>query len=259
MNAGRGCGRIPRMNTLGFCERELSYEVQIDTSMFNGDGAATLPALQLMVIRGIMAHLSRLDMDAPALKKRFGVSWVMLSMSLELVRPVERSDRLHLHTWNAESKAPVYRREAVLHDEAGGLVLRAAERFAVLDLGTRRLSSNREAHDYCHSLPAGETLMVAAGRRPDLPERLPLIETRTVRPSWIDGLGHMNNVRYGELVYDALPEARARMRELRRADVWFMHELREGDRVLMESDGAVAARGTREGDELPCFAARLTF
>ena len=96
-----------------------------------------------------------------------------------------------------------------------------------------------------------------------IPSGVTEVERRAVRPSWIDGLGHVNNERYGEFVYDALnAEERSRLSALKRLDIWFKTELTEGESFAMEraeTGEAVILRGIIQPAGRESFLMKLTF
>ena len=89
------------------------------------------------------------------------------------------------------------------------------------------------------------------------------VETLTVRPSWIDGVGHVNNCRYGEFLYDALTDAqRAQMAKLKRLELYFVNESKLGDQLALhridEPQGAIVT-ASRPGAVRPSFTGKVVF
>ena len=84
------------------------------------------------------------------------------------------------------------------------------------------------------SLEPGETLVSAESR---MTPEIPLYREagkRKVYPSWVDGLGHVNNARYGDIIYDLLHEGgTAPEGNIKRLELYFVGELRSGEEVLL--------------------------
>ena len=79
-----------------------------------------------------------------------------------------------------------------------------------------------------------------------------------------DGVGHVNNTKYGDFVYDAMSDGeRTNMDRLSRLDVWFVSELREGDEFDIFKDASTADElsfvGKKSGDTKPAFEFRMRF
>ena len=244
-------------------EKRFSYPLELGIAMFNGDGALKPDAYQALYMQAVEPHLKNIEMDEARLMRDFGVAWVLVSMAVEIRRPVRADDTLTAQTWNTTEKTRLlFRREMVVRDAAGETVLTIATFSTLLDLNARRVCTDRELIA-SFSLPAGELLMEASDRlRIKTPEDAPA-ETLRVRPSWIDGVGHVNNFRYGEMAYDALTDdQRAAVGALRRMELYFVSETHLGDAILLHriDDGNTAVvTASLPGEKRPAFTAKFTF
>ena len=128
---------------------------------------------------------------------------------------------------------------------------------------SRRLCTNEKVLELVEELGEGKELFDANPRVRIKPEDLSPVMTQNVMPSWIDSLGHVNNLRYGDLATDALSvEARANLGNLSRFELGFTGELRLGESVELrakEENGEVLVAGIRSSDEKPAFLAKLSF
>lgn len=244
-------------------EKQFSYPLELGIAMFNGDGALKPDAYQALYMQAVEPHLANIEMDEARIMRDFGVAWVLVSMAVEIRRPVRPDDRLTAQTWNTTEKSRLlFRRETIVRDDAGETVFTAATFSTLLDLSARRICTDRELIGK-FDLPAGETLMEASDRlRIKTPEDTPT-ETLRVRPSWIDGVGHVNNFRYGEMAYDALSDAqRAAIGDLRRMELYFVSETHLGDEILLhriDSGDAAVITASLPGEKRPAFTAKLCF
>ena len=244
-------------------EKQFSYPLKLGVSMFSGRHALKVSAYQELYMQAVEPHLQNIGMDEAKLMETLGVAWVIIALTMEPKRPIRPGDRLHARTWNTTEKARLlFRREIAFYDEAESLVLAGATFSALLDLSARRVCTDRELIAK-FSLPAGETLMEASDRlRIKTPEEAP-VETLRVRPSWIDGVGHVNNLRYGEMAYDALSDdQRAAIGSLKRLELYFVSETHLGEEIRLhrvdETYSAVVT-ATVAGEKRPAFTAKLIF
>lgn len=243
-------------------EQSYRYPVTIGIEQVNENGALTPRAYQQLYMQVINPHLERIGMDEARLMGQYRVAWVLLSMSFELRRQIRPRDRLYARTWNSGGSRLMYRRELALFDEYDEPVLIGATFSTLLDLERRRVCIDPEMAAR-FALPVGETHMKAADRlRLRTPEDSPA-QTLSVLPSWIDGVGHVNNCRYGDFLYDALTDAqRARMSQLRRLELYFVSETRLGETLLLHRadapDGALVTV-SRPDAARPAFAGKLLF
>ena len=244
-------------------ERQFSYPLETGIAMFNEHGALKISGYQELYMQGVEPHLKNIEMDEPRLIRDYGVAWVLIAMTVEPARRIRPDDTLTMRTWNStEKRRLLFRREFEILDAAGERVL-AGESFSTLmQLQTRTVCTDRELLAKFH-LPAGEPLLEASDRlRLKTPETEPA-ERLTARPSWTDGVGHVNNFRYGEMTYDALTdEQRGQMADLHRLELYFNAETHAGDRLQLhrlEDETAVTVAISQEEAARPAFAAKLYF
>ena len=244
-------------------EKQYSYPLELGVSMFSGRHALKVSAYQELYMQAVEPHLLNIGMDEAKLMAELDVAWVLIALTMEPKRPIRPGDRLHAKTWNSTEKARLLFRPALpLCDGNDEIVLTGATFSALLDLKTRRVCTDRELIAR-FNLPAGEMLVDASDR---LRMKTPLtepVEILTARPSWEDAVGHVNNFRYGEMVYDALSDAqRENMEHLARLELYFVSETKPGDQLTLHrvdegSDATVTV--TLPEQTRPAFAAKLRF
>lgn len=243
-------------------EQEYQYPVEIGISMMNENEALTPGAYQQLAMQVIEQHLFNIEMDEQRLIEQYSVAWVLMSMSFELRRRIQPRERLYARTWNSGGSRLLFRRDLVFYDEQDEIVLTCATFSTLLDLTKRRVCTDPEMLQR-FALPAGEQLMQASDRLRLKVPALDPVETLTVRPSWIDGVGHVNNCRYGEFVYDALTDAqRAQMANLKRLELYFVNETKLGEQLVLhridEPQSAIVT-ATHPGAMRPSFAGKVVF
>lgn len=244
-------------------EREYFYPLELGVSMFSGRRALKVSAYQELYMQAVEPHLKNIGMDEAKLMAELDVAWVLIALTVEPKRAIRPGDRLHAKTWNSTEKARLlFRREIAFYDEADALVLTGATFSALLDLKTRRVCTDRALISR-FNLPAGEKLLDASDRlRMKTPET-ESVEVLTARPSWEDAVGHVNNFRYGEMVYDALsPEQRENMEHLERLELYFVSETKPGETLTLhrvDEDAAATVTVTLPEQTRPAFAAKLKF
>ena len=206
-------------------EAEQRYPLLTDVSMYNSHGAFYPVSVQRMAVSMIETHLASRKIGASQLMNDFGISWVLVSFSAEICRPMQPDARFVGQTWHTYTRMPVFRREFIISDEKGPVVI-GATHSTLVDIETRKICTDRTLlHRF--DAPSGETLLHATHRAPIVHAGVEA-GRRAVQPSWLDGVGHVNNLRYAEMAYDTLtPEERRRIEFFRRFDIWFQHELSE--------------------------------
>lgn len=244
-------------------ELEKTYYFRVDTGAQNENHVMTLSAIQRAIVTSSEEHLKNIGLDVPKLMKEFGVSWILLSLSVKIESAFRPGELLSVKTWHTNKRGVYYRRDFEILHEDGTPAAYAATFSSIFDMESRRICTNEQVLELVEELGEGKELFEASARLRIKPEELSSVMTQNVMPSWIDALGHVNNLRYGDLITDALPEEiRANLGNLSRFELGFTGELRLGESVelkTMEEDGSLFAAGIRSTDEKPAFLAKLVF
>lgn len=244
-------------------ELDIKHNINVDISMYNSQGNFTISAYQRMIMGMIEEHLDLLNLGEKYLMEAHGISWVLLSTSIEFSRRIKPTEKLIGTTWHAGGRVPSFRRDFVFNDESGNTLALGATVSTLFENESRKLCLNKDklaVVDLQPSAPVLENLE----RRMKINASQELIEIRRVRPSMTDGVGHVNNTRYGDFVYDAMTEEeRARLGDLKRIDVWFNYELLEGDEFeitkSIESEDVICFSGRKTDNVKSSFDMKLTF
>lgn len=133
-----------------------------------------------------------------------GYAWAIISLSMEVLHPVSSCEWLDGQTWLSEAPGgifPYYRREVVFYNKAGETMFSASLFLVKLDTETHKIVSTEDERVPLIQ-PFGKTVEWAAPRLRDRGE-YSFLHSRSIYPSDIDALGHLNNCRYGAFTYDA--------------------------------------------------------
>ncbi len=74
-------------------EAEQRYPLLTDVSMYNSHGAFYPVSVQRMAVSMIETHLASRKIGASQLMNDFGISWVLVSFSAEICRPMQPDAR----------------------------------------------------------------------------------------------------------------------------------------------------------------------
>lgn len=210
-------------------EKDIKHNLLVDISMYNTKNKYVPSAYQRMIMAMIEEHLDVLNIGEKRLMEELGISWVLLSDSIELKRKLLPTDKITGTTWHSGGRAPSFRRDFVFEDQSGEVIAGGATVSTLFDNSTRRLCLDRKKIAVVDLLPE-EPYLDSIERRMKIDSEWELLETRKVRPSMIDGVGHVNNTKYCDFIYDAMTESDIeKLGDIKRIDVWFNFELREGD------------------------------
>lgn len=244
-------------------ELNLKHNINVDISMYNANGHFTISAYQRMIMGMIEEHLDELKLGEKFLMENHGISWVLLSTSIELRRNIKPTEKLIGTTWHAGGRVPSFRRDFNFKDESGEVVAVGATVSTLFETEARKICLNKEKLAVV-DLESHEPVLEGLERRLNINSPAVVVETRKVRPSMTDGVGHVNNTRYGDFVYDAMTDSeRVRLGDLKRIDVWFNYELLAGDEFEIikscENDDIICFSGRKLGADKNSFDVKLTF
>lgn len=208
-------------------EKDFIYEITPDVSELNEYGYLKPYAYQNVFGTIAERHLNKINLNVDTTMK-YGLAWVLISISLEIVKPVKGCIKLFAQTWHSQKKGPFYRRELVFKDEEGTLLFHGSTFSVLLDLETRTVFRKKETPFYVDAPIQDFTIDAKPSFKPDIP--FIEVDKRKVYNSYIDCLGHVNNTRYGEFAYDALnSEEKESLDKMKRYEVFFLSELRDKD------------------------------
>ena len=244
-------------------ERDIKHNILIDISMYNTDGVFVPSAYQRMIMSMIEEHLDILNIGEKELMEKHGISWVLLSSSIKIIKRLSPTDVIHGITWHSGGRAPSFRRDFTFNDCDGNNIAVGATISTLFDNASRRLCLDRKKLSVV-DLPAGEIALESLDRKMEPCMDPMFIESRKVRPSMTDGVGHANNTKYADYIYDSMTkEERDRLGLLSSMDIWFNYELREGDSFSIfksvPNESTLCFFGIKDGEQRSSFDLRLKF
>lgn len=208
-------------------EKDYVYEIETEVSDLNEHNILKPYAYQKIFAKIAEQHLNRINLNVDTTMKS-NLAWALVSLSFELVKPVEGCTKMFANTWHAHQKGPYFRRELVFKNENDEVMFQGSTFSILLDVEKRTICRNKELP---FSLPEPiEDFTIEAGPTFKTKMEFIKVDERKVYNSYIDCLGHVNNCRYGEFAYDAFTdEEREKLIELKRMDIYFLSELRSKD------------------------------
>jgi len=193
---------------------------------------------------------------------RQGLGIVFLGDTTEIFDPPQPTDKLTCSMWLSGVDGPVLRFELRVNYEDGRTAYVSVVFMVVFD--TRRRHIVRDPENYLNFkyFNKGEKIIEASSRSNIELEGMREAGIFRIRPSMIDASGHVHNLRYMEFAYDVLPqEYRCHMDSFRRSEIFFHHEMREGEDIHMkikEGGKRVSVAGFKT-DGKPAFSAAMYF
>lgn len=212
-------------------ECKLVHELDVEVAYLNENQIMKPSSYQALFAQLAEKHLAIYSSGANVTMKH-GLAWALISMSIEVVHPIDNCMKLHAYTWYSQRKGPYFRRELVFCNDKGDIMFQGSTFSILLDISTRGVFRKKEL-PFSLTIPHAEFCVDATPHFRRNYEYKP-IETRKVYNSYIDSLGHVNNRHYGDFAFDALTdEEKIHMKDLKRMDYYFISEMRNNDKFTI--------------------------
>lgn len=160
-----------------------------------------------------------------------GVSWVLLDWKLKVLKRPKYGFALKVNTWGRNMKKAYTYRDFEMYDDKGNLCAIGTSKWALVDIKTGRITRlNSEIEDSYQI----EEKMVFNEEELDkikIPENYTSEMKYKVSRRDIDINGHMHNLYYLDLAYEALPEEVYEQRPFDNVRIQYKKEIKYGDIV----------------------------
>ena len=217
-------------------ETEIIHEIQLDASHFNANFQLKPQSYQMLYCELVEKHLFLYDLNTDQTIKD-GVAWVILSLTVDIEIPLKKTGTVFARTWKSGLKGPYFMRDFTFEDADGHVYFQGTSFSVLLNLETRRVCRDKKLpyfslENYDVHVTKGFSSWKNAYGENSIEATMPLqfCQERKVENSFIDMLGHVNNIRYGEFIYDAMDSNQTHaMGNLARMEIYFGAELKLGD------------------------------
>ena len=185
-----------------------------------------------------------------------GYLWVISRMEIDVIRMPKYQETIDIYTYPGKTLGFFYPRHFVVYDRKGEIIIRAASVWALINKDTRNVEMRNkfpsligESHD--GELPRPARL---AALKDD-----PILEKRTVRYSDVDLNGHLNNIKYVEMIDDLESGEVHASRALKHVLLNYEKELREGDELVLRGKTGLETVISAFHLDAPAFEAKIEY
>ena len=166
-----------------------------------------------------------------------GLFWVISRIHLRWDHPLRWGDDVVVETWPKGISKLFALRDFVVRTADGVDAVRATSAWLTLDLESKRPRRPQEVMRQEVMLENEHAIAEMPGKLA-LPENLEVTDTRTARYSDLDVNRHVNNARYVDWLFDALPPADQVRMAFSELTVQFTGESRYGERLEVRTAAA---------------------
>ncbi len=211
---------------------ENSYPIQ--TFMCGAARKIRLTAIAHCLQECAGRHAAHYHLGYEGMKKN-KQAWVLNRLRIQVHRYLEWQATLHVRTWVQLMRGPFSQRMFLLLDDKEEVIGSASSFWVVLDTESHKPQRLKASIDNLPVLPDETAPCGMAGKLIE-PEGLSLIGKHTVKPSDLDLLHHVNNVKYLEWILDTKSPDRQNPTQV---DLNFTHETQLDEVVeIYKSDKA---------------------
>ena len=196
------------------------------------------------------AHAAVLGVSMTDLMKN-GKCWVLESVQYDVIKPADPHERVYVETRFQIPGKLFYVRDYVIKNADGEVLVKGLSRWLVIEVATRRPVLN--AIDYGCEGVAEDQFATHSKIRTNFDGSVTLGNYQ-VRCSETDIVGHLNNTRYADIIFDFFPKA------LKSLQIDYVKECKVGERLEIKSvqdAGLTFVEGSVFGERR--FVAKLQF
>ncbi len=242
-------------------ESQFTYDIFLEFHHFDKNGYFTPAGYHYILNSMVDKHLVNYDIQFERLLPK-NLSWVILSLTSDIKKPINhREDKLIGKTWFSGRKGVVFRREVVIQNQDGEVILNASLYSTLIDLNTRSVYRSREL-PFDLTFAHNDNLSTIA--KPTFKEKheYNYHSTQLVKRSFLDRVGHVNNLKYSEFCFDAFNEDDAQLKNINRMEIYFVSELKNDEEFNLNkfySDNRLIIEGFNSSQNKPSFYGVFTY
>ena len=134
------------------------------------------------------------------------LAWILLDWKLEIISRPKYGQELTINTWGREINKIFTYRDFEIYDENNTLCVKATSKWAAVDVRYRKLAKLTDEIAEKYALESKRVFDEKEIKKVSIPEKFERSIDYTVTRKDIDLNGHMHNLYYIDLAYEALPD-----------------------------------------------------
>ena len=159
--------------------------------------------------------------------------WILLGWKLNVIKRPQYGQTIHVKTWGRDMLKAITYRDFEVYDEQNNLCAIATSKWVLVNSENRRLTKITEEITHKYQLEDKSVFDDRELEKIKLPpdgEYTNYIDYKVARRD-IDINGHMHNLYYLDIAYEALPEEVYQNRPYNNVQIQYKKEVKQGDTV----------------------------
>lgn len=215
-------------------ENKNKYKISIPFQYFNENQYLKPQGYQNIINILSEVHLSDTDQQIGALIEG-KYSWVILSLTVEIKVPINKLKPVYGKTWYSGKRGPYFRREYQIEDEDDNVLFVGASYTILMNMENRTIYRKPTLPFKTFNMTSLLLLDAKTNFKIDRPNNL--ILQGVVLNSDIDGLGHVNNLKYTEFIYNSFNNLQIKaLKQPFKIALYFQKELIKNEKYLIYSN-----------------------
>ncbi|MEN1966663.1 acyl-ACP thioesterase domain-containing protein [Lentibacillus sp. N15] len=184
-----------------------------------------------------VASLASIDLGfgIETLEKKFGVSWILTRIRVNIIRYPIWDEEITIETWPLEPGKVEMDRDFLVKDASGNIIIRAVSKWIIMDIHERKI---KRAETIGIRYPENITERAMEGKLRKLKSfgELEAVYNKVIGYSDIDFNGHLTNSRYVDYIMDCFPVEDHKNYTIQTIDLNFNNEAMPGDSLTLYKD-----------------------
>lgn len=185
----------------------------------------------LEIFENIGTHHSDLAGYGPNDIKKTGCSWVLLDWKVQVLKRPRYGQNLKVNTWGRTQKRAYTYRDFEIYDEQGKLYVIATSKWALINIHTGKVVRLTNEILEKYQIEEKNVFEEEELGKIDIPENYQSELSYKISRRDIDINGHMHNLYYLDLAYEALPEEVYEKRPFSNVRIQYKREVKLGEIV----------------------------
>lgn len=163
--------------------------------------------------------------------EKTGVSWVLLDWKLQVLKRPKYGQNLNVNTWGRTMKRSYTYRDFEMYDEQHNLCVIGTSKWVLVNANTGKITRINEEVLKKYQIEEKSVFNIEELDKLKVPETYSLEMNYKVCRRDIDLNGHMHNLYYLDLAYEALPQEVYEKRPFDSVRIQYKKEIKLGDIV----------------------------
>lgn len=179
--------------------------------------------------------VENLGIGIDTILEKFGVTWILMRIRVDIIRPPLWNEQITIETWPIESRKMQFDRDYVVRDEEENILARAVSTWVILDPNTKEIKKTSLISDNIPKIIKERAIDCKLGRFKSFGE-MTVAYKKVIGYSDIDFNGHLNNSKYIDFIMDCFDFESHKKYSVKSIEVSYINEALPGDTITLYRD-----------------------